>query len=121
MGVSPGDALTWNSGWSFPGDWISDLPGLMEFPVSCGSLQGDWNTHSVDGPNSEAGESSYLKNTLITISTLGNGPCVALAGEGFLLTRDMKYITEPGSHWLDVKTSKFLRALTLRSCNSVYL
>lgn len=89
--------------------------------MSCGSLQGGWNTHSVDGPNSEAGESSYLKNTLLTISTLGNGPCVALAGEGFLLTRDMKYITEPGSHWLDVKTSKFLRALTLRSCNSVYL
>lgn len=48
--------------------------------------------YSEDSLHSEAGQSSYLRNTLLTISTLRNGLWVSLGGVGFSVTGDMKYV-----------------------------
>lgn len=48
--------------------------------------------YSEDSLHSEAGQSSYLRNTLLTISTLRNGLWVYLGGVGFSVTGVMKYM-----------------------------
>lgn len=58
----------------------------------CGSFSSGLE-YGVDCPDSEAGQSSYSRNTLLTISSLRNGLWVALMGVRFPLTEDMEYMS----------------------------